>query len=333
MRPAHLSISLLAAAVLIMLGPVPAPAQLNGENLLGDMGVKSGSQAAPGFYVSALYYLYHTNTIRDGNGHQIALDPNNPASQTIHAICPVVLYVSRFKVLGGNFGMMAVMPFANGTLEAPAFGLVEEASFGASDLYVVPAQVGWHFPRADLLASFGFFAPTGRYTAGASDNLGKGMWSYELAGGATVFLDRARTISLATSGFWEIHSKKEGEVTIGKVTLTDVKAGQLLTLEGGVAKSFLSDAAHVGVAYYAQWKLTDDDLGSPVPLPVGIAKHRVFGFGPDVTIPIAIRSRLIALVNARYLWETGARVKTEGQTLTVTATFPVPSIKIPPKGE
>jgi hypothetical protein len=27
----------------------PAHAQLNGENLLGDMGVKSGSQPAPGF--------------------------------------------------------------------------------------------------------------------------------------------------------------------------------------------------------------------------------------------------------------------------------------------
>ncbi len=30
----------------------------------------------------------------------------------------------------------------------------------------------------------------------------------------------------------------------------------------------------------------------------------------------------------RYLWETGARVKTEGQTLVVTASFPVPSVKV-----
>jgi len=324
---------LFVLALFVTFGAVQARAQLNGENLLGDMGVKSGSQAAPGFYASGLYYLYHTSTLRDRDGNQIAIDPNNPASQTIHAICPVVLYVTPLKVLGASYGMMAVMPFASGALEAPVFSLVEEASFGASDLYIVPVQLGWHFPRADLLASFGLFAPTGRYAAGASDNLGKGMWSYELAAGATVFLDRARTISLATTGFWEIHSTKEGEVTIGNVTLTDVKVGQLLTLEGGVAKSFLSDAAHIGVAYYAQWKLSDDDFGSPVPLPVGIAKHRVFGFGPDVTIPVAIRSRLIALVNARYLWETGARIKSEGQTLTVTATFPVPSIKIPPKGE
>jgi len=332
MRPTHLWPGLLLAAGLSTLGAAPASAQLNGENLLGDMGVRSGSQAAPGLYVSGLYYLYHTSTLRDGHGHRIAIDPGNPARQTIHALCPVVLYVSRFTLLGGNVGMMAVLPFASGALEAPVLGLTEKASFGVSDLYVVPVQVGWHLPRADLLASFGVFVPTGRYTAGASDNLGKGMWSYELAGGATVFLDPGRTISLATTAFWEVHSAKEGEFPIGNAALRDVKVGQLLTLEGGLAKSFLSDAAHLGVAYYAQWKLTDDHFGAPVQLPVEIARHRVFAVGPDVTLPIAIRSRLIALVNARYLWETGARAKSEGQTLTVTATFPVPSIKVPAKG-
>ena len=57
-------------------------------------------------------------------------------------------------------------------------------------------------------------------------------------------------------------------------------------------------------------------------------KHKVFAFGPDVTLPIASKSRLFALVNIRYFWETGARVKTEGQTLALTATFPVPSVKL-----
>ena len=109
--------------------------------------------------------------------------------------------------------------------------------------------------------------------------------------------------------------------------------GQLLTLEGGLGKSFLEGAASVGLAYYAQWKLTNDDFGFPVGLPAGplLGKHRVWGFGPDVTIPVATKSKLIALVNVRYFWETGARVKTEGQSLVLTGTFPIPSIKIPPR--
>ena len=38
-------------------------------------------------------------------------------------------------------------------------------------------------------------------------------------------------------------------------------------------------------------------------------KHKVFGFGPDVTLPVASKSKLFALVNIRYLWETGARAE------------------------
>ena len=44
--------------------------------------------------------------------------------------------------------------------------------------------------------------------------------------------------------------------------------------------------------------------------------------------PIPTKKKLFALVNFRYLWETGARTKTEGNTLLVTATFPIPSVKL-----
>jgi hypothetical protein len=90
-----------------------------------------------------------------------------------------MIYVSTTKFLGANYGMMTVMPFANGSLEAPGLGLSENASTGASDLYVMPLQLGWHGNRFDATTGFAFFAPTGRHAAGASDNLGKGMWSYE----------------------------------------------------------------------------------------------------------------------------------------------------------
>jgi hypothetical protein len=313
----------------------PARAQLNGENILGDLGVKSGTQAEPGVYVSYVYYRYFTDSIRDANGKQVTLDPTGAASQTIQANVPVVNYITSRKVLGAHFGMMAVLPFANGSLEAPGIGLSEKASIGLSDLYVMPAQLGWHFRRADAVAGVAFFAPTGRHTAGASDNLGKGMWSYEVSGGGTVYADNARTISLSTAAFWETHSKKDGEVLVGPATVSDVKVGQILTLEGGVAKSFLHGAASIGAAYYAQWKLTPDEMtvsamsAEPVSIP---AQHRVFAIGPDVTIPIATRTRLISLVNVRYLWETGVEAKTQGRTFLLTWTVPVGGITIPGKG-
>lgn len=312
----------------------PARAQLNGENLLGDMGVKSGTQPEPGWYVSTIYYRYRTATLKDARGRSLETDPTGLASQTINAGVPLLYYVTAKKVLGANVAMMAVLPFANGSLEAPGFGLSESASVGMSDLYVMPAQLGWHFTRADAIAGAAFFAPTGRYSAGADDNLGKGMWSCEVSGGGTLYLDAKRTWSVSTTGFWETHSAKSGDVHAGGVTLTDVTVGDLVTLEGGAGKSFLHGAASVGVAYYAQWKTSSDNLGlsSVVPAASGIPDHhRVFGIGPDVTIPIATKSRLISLVNVRYLWEQGARLKTQGQTFIITSTFPVGGIRIPAK--
>lgn len=98
----------------------PAHAQLNGENLLGDMGVKSGTQPAPGFYVGNIFYRYRTETIRNASGDRITFDPNRSGNQTINVAAPIVIYVSRAKILGANYGMMAVVPLAKGALEAPA---------------------------------------------------------------------------------------------------------------------------------------------------------------------------------------------------------------------
>ena len=326
-------IRLASAALLVsVLFVVPAHAQLNGENLLGDMGVKSGTQPEPGLYVSTIYYRYRADSLKDARGRSVDADRSGQASQTINGGVPLVYYVTPKKVLGANFAAMAVVPFANGGLEAPGLGLSESASLGMSDLYVMPAQLGWHFDRADVLAGVAFFAPTGRYTAGASDNLGKGMWSYDVSAGGTLYVDSQRTLSLSTTAYWETHSRKEGDIRVDHITLADAKVGDLLTLEGGAGKSFLHGAASVGVSYYAQWKTTPDDFGlsSPVSQLSGVpGHHRVWGFGPDVTIPIATRARLISLVNVRYMWEQGARLKTQGQSLTITTTFPVGGIKIP----
>jgi hypothetical protein len=332
MSPARSFVATLTLAALL-LAAAPASAQLNGENLLGDTGVKNGSQPMPGFYAGTLYFRSYTDTIKNKNGQRIVFAPSEPANQTMNVVAPMFIYVSKATLFGGHYGMMAVAPLANGALQAPAFGLEESVSTNISDMYVVPFQLGWHLSRADVTTAFGFFAPTGSYTPGG-ENLGKGMWSYELSAGTTMYLDQRRTLSLATTAYWETHTKKDGtdELTFEDVTLAGVRVGQLLTLEGGAAKSFLNGAAHVGLAYYAQWKITDDDFGTPATVPAPpVGRHRVFGIGPDATTPIASKWALISLVNVRYMWEAGAQAKTQGQSLVVTATFPIPSFKIPAK--
>ncbi len=317
--------SLGAALTLTLLPAVPAQAQLNGTHTLGDFGVKSGSQPEPGFYAALFYLHYGTDTIKDADGNTVRLAQNSPSSIGVSAAAPLFWYVSKAKVLGANYGAMVVLPFANASLEAPAFQIGTKSDTGLSDTLFRPLDLGWHTELADVAAGLQLYIPTGRYEQGANDNLGKGMWTYEPFLGATVYFDEKKTVSLATTAFWELHGKKED---------SDVKVGQILTLEGGLGKSFLGGGLIIGAGYYAQWKLTEDRLREFV-LPGGDElgvdfpnKHKVFGFGPDVTLPIATKSKLFALVNVRYFWETGARTKTQGQTLVVAATFPVPSVKL-----
>lgn len=315
-----------AACVLMLLSTVNAQAQLNGSHTLGDFGVNSGTQPAPGLYGALFYLHYGTDTIKDKDGEKVSISPGTPSSIGIDAFAPMIWYVSEKKLLGANAGALLVFPFANAGLEAPFFGVGEETGTSFSDMLVRPLDLGWHHTQYDVAAGLQFYAPTGKYDAEASDNIGKGMWTWEPFLGGTYYFDEKKSISLATTAYWEFHGTKKD---------TDTKVGQILTLEGGLGKSYLDGGLIIGAAYYAQWKLTNDE--QTVTLPSGPVeldfpnKHKVYGFGPDVTLPVASKTKLFALVNIRYLWETGAKVKTEGESLVITATFPIPSIKLEKK--
>ena len=237
-------------------------------------------------------------------------------------------YVSKAKVLGRELRRDGGASLGQRVVRGARLLASATRSTRASPTRSIrPLDLGWHAKRADVSAGFQFYVPTGRYEPGGSDNIGKGMWTYEPFLGTTALFRREadRSVSPRTA-FWEFHGKKKD---------TDVKVGQILTLEGGLGKSFLGGGLIIG-----------GGLLRPVEADRGPArrasccqaearssrelanKHKVFAFGPDVTLPIASKSKLFALVNIRYFWETGARVKTEGQTLVVTATFPVPSVRL-----
>jgi hypothetical protein len=294
-------------------------AQFNGHNTLGDYGLTSGSQPPPGFYASAFYYRYEADDVYDRNGDPI--QPGIPANITINAGAGILYFVSDAKIFGGNYSAQAVVPFSNSALEAPILGPDQRVGTAASDLYLQPIGLGWQTDKADFIAGIGLTVPTGDYEFLGDKNSGLGMWSFELFGGTTLYFDKAKTWHFATTAFYETHSNKKD---------TNIRVGDLLTLEGGLGYSFFEGAANVGLAYYAQWKITDDDLGEVEPLlPPGalslVGRHRVFGLGPELTLPIPINNKLVAIVNVRYVHEFGARTKTQGDTITLTITFPIPS--------
>ncbi|MCK4565516.1 MAG: transporter [Verrucomicrobia bacterium] len=301
----NITLQFIAGAVFFVIAQDAAFAQLSGHNFRGDYGMQSGSQPPPGWSASLMYFNYKIDAVRDRNGNSL---PSAGGDITVRGISPVLWWVTDEQLLGGNYSFMVAPSFANNSLDSPLLETKLKTDTAFGDLYVQPINLGWHTDRFDYMAGVGLFAPTGKYEDGADDNVGLGMWTFELFAGTTAYFDEDKTWHAAILAAWETHTEKKD---------SDIKVGNLLTLEGGVGKSFMDGAINVGAAYLAQWKLTDDDFGGVIPNGA-VGKHRIFAAGPEVTVPLFATDNVVGLLSARYLWDFGARSTAEGDTLIVT---------------
>lgn len=283
-----------------------ASAQLNIPVVRGDTGLKSGSQPPPGIYLSGLIYVYDAHEIIDSDGrrfNRINIAQALPAA--------AITYVSKKKFLGGTYAASVVLPLVNVTIDTPQSD--SQGGLGYSDTYVQPLQLGWHKKRFDAIVGYGLFIPTGRFTAGASDNHGLGMWSHELSTGVTVYPDEKKQWNVATNAYYNIQSQIKG---------TNRKAGNVLSLEGGVGRTFCQGLCNVGVDYYTQWKVTNDKFPN---VPTGFfSKHRYYGIGPEINGVIPISAKTLAIFKVAYFKELGNRVATQGQSIIMSVTLAKP---------
>jgi hypothetical protein len=308
---------MLFGMVLIALGVFPSEtlAQLLTQHIKGAVGLKGGSQPPPGGYVVApLLYFYNTDTVKDRNGDKLGIN----ADITSVFFGAGYSHVTTKKILGGLYGFTIVAPVgANNRLQGTEIDA--NPGGGLTDSAVTPISLGWHHKRADVLAGFSMFIPTGRYTDGASDNTGLGMWGFEPLVGTTVYLDEQRRYHAATEVSFDFQSKKEDSET---------KVGSQMNLEGGVGGDFLKGGLTTGLCYYASFKLGDDEIeGLPGILIRG--KNKTFALGPEATLAIAARNKVFGFVTVRYFWEVYARTSTQGSAFLIQATFLTKPIKVP----
>ena len=277
-------------------------AQLNGPNIKGDAGLKSGSQAPPGGYLVVPLYFYSADALKDRNGNEFA---KGSLDATVYGVG--LNYVTNMKVGGANYGFLVVLPGANNRIQG---GRIDEnPGQGITDMYVQPLGLGWHSKRADTTVGYGLFVPTGRYKDGASNNTGLGMWGNELLAGTTVYLDEKKTWHAATTASLDFFSKKKD---------SNVKVGNVLNLEGGLGHDMLQGGLSAGLAYYATYKVSDDQL-APVANVLVKGRNRVYGVGPEATLAIAAKKTVYGFVTVRYQWEMGARVAPEGGAFNILA--------------
>ena len=304
-----------AVAIAVMLAvPADSAAQLNGQNIKGDAGLKSGSQAPPGVYVAIPLWFYTADAVKDREGDELLTGTLDAA-----VFGAALNVVTTRKLVGANYGFLVVLPGANNRVQGVE-DFDSNPGSGLTDMYIQPINLGWHQPRADFTAAYGLFLPTGRYEDGASDNTGLGMWGQEFLVGTTVYLNEQRTLHAATTATFDFQSAKEDSNT---------KVGSILNLEGGMGADFLGGGLTTGLAYYGTFKLTEDRFDARLPAELIRGKNRVWGLGPEVTLAIAAKKKVYGFVTVRYQWEIGARTTTDGAAWNIMATFPIPPIRLP----
>jgi hypothetical protein len=280
----------------------PAAAQELGHYIQGVAGLDSGSLPPPGAFFTYLPYLYFVDSLKGRNGNTIT---NANITFAIHNA--VMTAVAPTKFLGADYGFSFAVPVVNQRLVNDLLPTGEVSKAGISDIYFSPLMLGWRKPRADILFTYGFYAPTGDFVAENVSNTGLGFFENQFQLGSTFHLDQAKTINAALLTTWEINQKKSGE---------DIKPGEMFTLEYGVGKKFLKGGLNLGASGYYYRKLTADSGSDINPVQRGIY-DQALGLGPEAQLTLPVKPPFFAQFVVRYQPQFEVRGRPHGQVLII----------------
>jgi len=183
-----------------------AQAQNRGVYPLGMSATNSGVTPGPGFtYVNQLLF-YSRDHAKDDVGNTLPVTGEHYVLMDMNTLA----WVSTRTLLGGaKYSAAATLPFAKNSLTSDIQGKVSGGG-GFADSYYLPFILGWNRERVAIRAIYGFLAPTGRFKASASDNVGSGYWTHALSSGQTFYLNSSKRLVLSAFQMYEFHTTQEG---------------------------------------------------------------------------------------------------------------------------
>lgn len=292
----------LVAILGVFLRSGPAGAQVRGVYPTGMNATNAGVTPASGFTYSNLFIFNARDELKGPDGEILSTGTNAVMIDLL-----TFVWVSRAQVLGGaRLSATATLLVSNNSLASDTEGQLS-AGGGFADSFYQPFILGWQKPRVGIRTAYGVLVPTGRFNAGASDNVGSGYWTHAPSAGVTVFLDKARTTAFSAFHIYEIHTLQEG---------TDIHPGQTANLDYSLTRTFqIQEGAQlqVGLIGYGQWQTTDK-TGPMIGAAQGSAHYKVnaLGFASAVALP----SRKLS-VGLKYFKEFSNRATFQGYTLQI----------------
>ena len=253
----------------------PLLGQVRGVYPAGMSATNSGVTPGPGFLYSNNLLIYSRSTMRDRDGN-ITATGNNSVILDMNSI----VWVSKKELLGGaKFSMSATFPIARNSLTNDATGPVSGAS-GLGDQYYQPVIFGWNKERFAVRTIYGFLAPTGRYQAGANNNVGNGYWTHVIASGQTIYLTKRKRTNFSAFQMYEWHAKQKG---------TNINPGENIDLDYSVMHTVPmrgDSTIQFGMIGYNQFQTTDKKGPSVTPQQANDRyKVNALGGGMHVAFP------------------------------------------------
>jgi hypothetical protein len=144
-----------------------------------------------GFTYSNLFIFNGRDELKGPNGEVVATGTN-----AVMIDLNTFVWVSRRTLLGGAmFSATATLLVSNNSLASDTQGQLS-AGGGFADSFYQPFILGWQTDRVGFRTAYGVLAPTGRFNAGASDNVGSGYWTHAPSAGVTVYLTQSKATEI-----------------------------------------------------------------------------------------------------------------------------------------
>jgi hypothetical protein len=277
-------------------------AQNRGVYPLGMSAISSGVTAEPGFTYSNLFLYYSRDESKGPDGQLLATGSNSVLMDMNSFV-----WVSPKEILGARYSTSATIPIANNSLASDATGSLSGGG-GLADSYYQPVILGWVTERIGIRAIYGFLAPTGRFEAGAADNVGSGYWTHVLASGQTLYLTKDKRTAVSAFQMYEFHRSQDG---------TGIQPGQTINLDYSVTRTLPlgeSMTLQAGVVGYEQ-RQTTDKSGPGITPEQAEARYAVnaLGFAGNLSLP----ARGVGL-GLKYYKEFSNRSTFEGSSLQIS---------------
>jgi len=291
------------AAICILIAARTARAQNRGVYPLGMSATNSGVTPESGFSYTNQLLLYTRDEAKDDDGRTLPLTGRNTVVMDMNTLT----WVSTKRILGARYSVSATLPFAKNDLTSDIHGRLNGGG-GFADSYYLPFILGWSTGRADVRTMYGFLAPTGRFAAGADNNVGSGYWTHALSSGQTFYLTSDKRLIFSAFQMYEFHTTQEG---------TRVHPGQTFDLDYswmGLVRRTAGLALQVGITGYLA-RQTTAKVGPNITPDVSAQRYAVNALGFAL---IAAFPKRKASLGFRYFKEFEGRSTFQGYSAQVS---------------